>query len=189
MRLFVAIDIPPNIRDALDQLLSRLRPTAKISWSPVANLHITTKFIGEWPDLRLQEIETALRAIPTRPPLRIEVGGLGWFPNPRSPRVFWVAVQAYESLGALARDTESALEPLGIARENRPFSPHLTLARIKTPTPLDSLRQTIEKLDSTGFGAFTASSFFLYRSQPAHSQHGSTGSIYTRLSEYPLKAE
>jgi len=155
-----------------------------LSWSPVSNLHITTKFIGEWPEPRLHEIEAALRAIPVRTPIRIEIGGLGWFPNPRSPRVFWVGVLADESLAALAHDTEAALEPLGIARENRPFSPHLTLARIKTPTALDSLRQAIEKLDSTGFGAFTASSFFLYRSQLRP-----TGSIYTRLSEYPLKTE
>jgi len=64
--LFVAIDIPAEIKDALRYFVDRLRPTAKISWSPVDNLHITTKFIGEWPELRLDEIKGALTALPRR---------------------------------------------------------------------------------------------------------------------------
>lgn len=181
MRLFTAIDLPPAIVESLERLIRTLRPTARIHWSRADNLHITTKFIGEWPEQRLDEVGKALAGLPPRDPLRIEVRGLGWFPNPRSPRVFWAGVEAPAALAGLARDTEAALEPLGIAREERAYSPHLTLARIKTPVPLDPLRQALDRLGPGGFGAFTADSFFLYRSELRPG-----GSIYTKLASYGL---
>ena len=88
MRLFTAIDIPPGIADRLSAPLDRLRPLAKLSWTALGNLHITTKFIGEWPDHRLDEVMQALRAVPCPGPIEIAVRGLGWFPNDRNPRVF-----------------------------------------------------------------------------------------------------
>ncbi len=182
MRLFTAIDLPPDVIAALTGLIDRLRPAARINWSPAANLHITTKFVGEWPKERLDELSAALAALPAREPIPIEVRGLGFFPNPHSPRVFWAAVHAGPELAALARLTEQALEPLGIAAEHRPFSPHLTLARIKEPLPLQSLRQAIAALPQTDFGAFTAERFHLYLSEL-----NPRGSVYTKLSDYPFR--
>lgn len=179
MRLFTGIDLPEDVRERLERLLMHLRPCAHLKWSPVYNLHITLKFIGEWPEEKLPQLEAALRSIPKRPAIPIEVKGLGWFPNPRSPRVFWVAVHGGGALETLAGDTDRALEPLGIAKESSAFTAHLSLARIKEPTPLDALRGAIAKLEPAEFGAFTADRFHLYRSQP-----GSAGSIYTKLSEY-----
>jgi len=179
MRLFVAIDLPAEVISALERLVNRLRPLARISWTRPDNWHLTTKFIGEWPDARVGEIEAALRALVGREPMPIRVRGLGFFPNPRAPRVFWAGVEAPESLAVLARDTEKALARLGIEQERRPFSPHLTLARIKEPTPLDALHQAIGKLTLMDFGSFTADRFCLYRStlQPG-------GAVYTRLAEF-----
>jgi 2'-5' RNA ligase len=182
MRLFTGIDLRDDVRERLERLLMHLRPCAHVKWSPVYNLHVTLKFIGEWPEDKLPQLEAALRSVAAREPFPAEVKGLGWFPNPHHPRVFWVAVQGGETLGALAKDIDSALTPLGIAAESRPFNAHLTLARIKEPAPLQALRNAIAQLESVEYGSLLVDRFHLYRSQP-----GSAGSIYTKLSEYPLQ--
>ncbi len=181
MRLFTAIDLPPDVLANLESLVARLTPSARINWSPVANLHITTKFIGEWPDERLDELTAALHSLPLRPAIPIAIEKLGFFPNPHAPRVFWAGVHAGDALAQLARETEEALAALGIAKEQRPYSPHLTLARIKTPAKQPALLQAVEKLPSLDFGRFTVDRFFLYRSQLRP-----TRSVYTQLAEFPF---
>jgi len=184
MRLFTGIDLPEEVRERLERLLMHLRPAAHLKWSPVYNLHITLKFIGEWPEDKLPQLQKALQSLTRRAPIPIEVKGLGWFPNPHHPRVFWVAVHGGGALESLAQDSDSVLEPLGIQKESRAFTAHLSLARIKEPTPLDALRGAISKLESVEYGSFNADRFYLYRSQP-----GSAGSIYTKLAEFPLQSK
>ena len=181
MRLFTGIDLPPDVISNLDDLLVRLKPTAQINWSPPRNLHITTKFIGEWPEERLAELKVALGALPARAPIPIAVEKLGFFPNPHSPRVFWAGIHAGDGLATLARDTETAVAALGIAREQRAYSPHLTLARIKTPGRQTALLQAVAGLPSLDLGSFVADRFYLYQSRAAPA-----GSVYTKLSEFPL---
>jgi RNA 2',3'-cyclic 3'-phosphodiesterase len=182
MRLFTGIELPEDMRERLERLLMHLRPAAHLKWSAVYNLHLTLKFIGEWPEEKLPQLEASLRALPARTQISAEVKGLGWYPNPNHPRVFWAGVQAGDALAALARDTEKTLMPLGIPNEERAFSAHLTLARVKDPVPLQPLRNAIAQLESVEFGSFTADRFHLYRSQP-----GSAGSIYTKLAEFPFQ--
>jgi 2'-5' RNA ligase len=183
MRLFTGLDLPPEVVRILDALLDRLRPAAGIKWSPPANLHVTTRFIGEWPEERLPDLRATLDGLPSHPPIPIHVCKLGFFPNPHSPRVFWAGVEASPDLAALASETDRALLPLGLKPEGRPFSPHLTLARIKERVPLQKLREAIAALPSLDFGSFTADRFFLYQSRP-----GAAGSVYTRLAEFPLSS-
>lgn len=180
MRLFVALDLPPEIIQNLETLLEALRPTARIAWSPPSNFHITTKFIGWWPDDRLEEVKAALAALPPHPPIRVEIRGLGFFPNARSPRVFWCGIEA-PGLDQLAADTDRATTALGIENEKRAFSPHLTLARIKERINLKPLHEAIAALPSVDFGKCETRSFYLYRSDLRP-----TGSIYTKLAEFPL---
>jgi 2'-5' RNA ligase len=180
MRLFTALDLPADVAGNLEDLLRRLRPAARIHWSPTGNLHITTKFIGEWPEARLEELKLALAGIPSRDAIPVAVRLLGFFPNTRAPRTFWCGIDA-PRLPSLAADTNQAAAALGIARETRPFSPHLTLARIKDRVPLDALNQAVADLPSLEFGRFRAGSFFLYLSQLRPS-----GSVYTKLAEFPL---
>jgi RNA 2',3'-cyclic 3'-phosphodiesterase len=184
MRLFTGIDLCEEVRERLERLLVHLRACAHLKWSPVYNLHVTLKFIGEWSGDKLPELEAALRSIPPREPIAADVSGLGWFPNPHHPRVFWVAVHAGDTLAALVKDIDAALGPLGIPSEDRPFNAHLTLARVKEPAPLQELRNAIAQLESVDYGSFLVDRFYLYRSQP-----GSAGSIYTKLSEYPLQRQ
>jgi 2'-5' RNA ligase len=180
MRLFVGLDLPCEVVRNLERLLDELRPAAAIKWSPPANLHITTKFIGHWPDERLAEVIAALNAVPPRPPIPIAFRGLGFFPNAKSPRVFWCGIEA-PGLAPLAADTDRAVAALGIERESRPFSPHLTLARMKERLDLRRLHDRIAALPSLDFGRCQARSFFLYLSKP-----GAKGSVYTKLQEFPL---
>ena len=177
MRLFTAIDLTPEVLDNLSALLDRLRPVARLNWSPVENLHVTTKFIGEWPLERLEEMKRALARVPTSGAFEIAVRGLGWFPNPKNPRVFWAGVHADEPLAALAAATERATAKVGVPVETRPFSPHLTLARIRVRVPLEALRKAAGALDSGEFGSFPATAFSLYLS---------AGGKYTKLAEFPL---
>ena len=181
MRLFTGIDLAPQVIAKLTGLLARLKPTASINWSPPENLHITTKFIGQWPEERLPELTAALQSLAPRDPISIAVEKLGFFPNPHSPRVFWAGVYSSDGLARLARDIEAALAPLGIAKEERPYSPHLTLARIKNPGKQPSLLQAVAALPSLDFGEFVADGFCLF-----HSRTAPSGSVYTKLSEFPF---
>jgi RNA 2',3'-cyclic 3'-phosphodiesterase len=180
MRLFVAIDIPAEIKDALRCFVDRLRPTAQIGWSPIDNLHITTKFIGEWPEPRLGDMKHTLTSLPTKGAIDITIKGLGWFPNARRPRVFWAGVEGREPLHALAHATAQAVAELGVPIEERAYSPHLTLARVRETIPLDRLHQTLDSFPAGcgfNFGSFRATQFFLYLS---------AGGKYTQLAGFPL---
>jgi 2'-5' RNA ligase len=180
MRLFTALDLPGDIMGKLDQLLERLRPTAPLRWSTVANLHITTKFIGAWPEERLDELKASLAGIPGRDPISVHIRDLGAFMNPKKPRFFWCGVTA-PGLAELAADTETAVAALGIAREEREYSPHLTLARIDDGFDMTALRTAVVAQTTFDFGSFEARSFFLYQSK---SKPG--GSVYTKLAEFPF---
>ncbi|MEO8370024.1 MAG: RNA 2',3'-cyclic phosphodiesterase [Candidatus Solibacter sp.] len=180
MRLFTGLDLPPNLVANLEELLRRLQPTAKLNWSPPANLHVTIKFIGEWPEQRLGELKAALTAIPRTGVIPVRIRQVGFFPNARAPRNFWAGIEA-PGLPELAAATEHATAALGVVSEKRPFAPHLTLARIKPPAELAALHQAIGRLTSLDFGEFPAASFFLYLSTLRPS-----GSVYTKLAEFPL---
>ncbi len=180
MRLFAGLDLPAEVVRNLERLLAELRPTARIQWSPPANLHITTKFIGEWPEERLEELQAVLGGLPPRAAIPVHIRRVGFFPNPHAPRIFWCGVDAAE-LDRLAGETDRATGTLGIEMEKRAFAPHLTLARIKERIDLQPLLEKIAGLPSPEFGSFEARSFFLYRSKP-----GPKGSVYTKLAEFPL---
>jgi RNA 2',3'-cyclic 3'-phosphodiesterase len=181
MRLFTAIDISADVTEALRAFVSRLRSTAEIGWSPVENLHVTTKFIGDWPEQRLDEMKHVLASVPVNGMIEIAVKGLGWFPNAHRPRVFWAGIEGGEPLRDLARATEQALAGLGVPVEEREYSPHLTLARIRETVALDSLHKALASFPAGcgfDFGSFRATQFFLYLS---------AGGKYAQLAGFPLE--
>ena len=183
MRLFVGLDLPYEMRRNLELLLALLKPQARIQWSPMENLHLTTKFIGEFEPQRLDALKAALAAIPRPGALRIAMRGLGWFPNPHQPRVLFAGIQAPAALPELARATGQACSALGVATETKEYRPHLTLARIRQQQDLFALQKTIAELPNTDFGAFQATAFHLYQSQPTPA-----GSVYTKLATFSLQA-
>ncbi len=177
MRLFTAIDIPDEIRHALGATIGRLRPSAKISWTNPEKLHITTKFIGDWSESRLEEVKAVLKSVGSPGAIRITVADLGYFPDARHPHTFWAGVKASPELAVLAHSTENAVAALGVAKEDRKFSPHLTLARIRDRSHLGGLRSAVEALGAPEFGSFTPAAFYLYESKDG---------TYTKLAEFPL---
>jgi RNA 2',3'-cyclic 3'-phosphodiesterase len=180
MRLFVALDIPEEVRASLGAIIGKLRPASpKARWVRVAGIHITLKFIGETAPEKAQAIKTALAAVPPRDPIAMNFRGLGFFPHQRRPRVLWAGVEAGPGLAELAAAVDAALAPLGIPREDRAFSPHLTLARFDMPRGLDALHAAAEKAGSPEFGATIAREFHLYQSvlKPG-------GAEYTRLASF-----
>ena len=180
MRLFVALDIPESVRASLAALVPKLRAVcASARWVRIAGLHVTLKFIGEVSAERAEAIKAALATVPSHSPITMNFRGLGFIPTARRPRVLWAGIEADSGLAALAASVEAALDPLGIVREERAFSPHLTLARFDTPRGLDALHAAIEKAGQVEFGSTSASEFHLYQSvlKPG-------GAEYTRLATF-----
>ena len=181
LRLFTGLALEYPVRRNLELVLEHLRPLAALNWSPSDNFHITTKFIGAWPSDRLDELKTALSKLSKCGPISTPIGGFGWYPNPHQPRVLLTGVKAPEALFTLAKQIEECCERLGLASEDKAYSPHLTLARIKGAQNLVALRQAIAQLPSAEFGVSTASKFLLYQSEP-----GARSSVYRVIGEFPI---
>ena len=176
MRLFTGISLTPNIIERLSSLLKELRPTARINWSPVENLPITLRFIGEWPEDRLPELKAELARVTAEKPIPVTISRFGYFPNPHRPHSLFAGVQAGPELASLARATGND--------EARGFHPHVTLARIKASSDVTALRERIAGISDSDFGSFDIHEFHLYLSQP-----GPRGSTYTKLATYDLMRE
>ena len=186
MRLFTGLELPVHVESELDRVLKLWREVAPgLQWSPLENLHITTKFIGDWPEARLQELKDALACVPKPGALAIAVLGVSWFPNPHQPRSLFAAIDSVpRGLLDLAGHTQDALARIGIPREQREYKPHITLARVNSaPAPeLSALQRAIGESPSLEFGMIEAKSFFLFLSQPE-----SRGSIYKKLAEFSFQ--
>lgn len=183
MRLFIALDIPEEIRAGLTEYLDLVRPLAPDArWARIESLHVTLKFIGEVKDAKLPEIKNALTQVKGQP-FQVEFKDVGFFPNPKSARVFWAGVNGGGPLAQLASATEAAVEKAGIPRENRPYHPHLTLAR--APEGMRHcfrlLQERLGAEPAAHFGTMTAQEFFLYQSQTMRG-----GARYTKLQRFAL---
>lgn len=136
-RLFVAFPLPPSVQDALNnlrrQLAARL-PGPGIKWASPHQYHLTLKFLGDVDQETVPELSAAVeKAGASCSPLQLSTAGLGVFPHPRRPKVIWVGIGGdLDDLARLQARIETALEPW-CPREERPFHPHVTLARIKAP--------------------------------------------------------
>jgi 2'-5' RNA ligase len=182
MRLFVAFDLPREVRNALATLGQRLKSECRAArWVRPESMHVTLKFLGETDPRRVPDIRAALAPIRTAEPVAMDFRVLGFFPNEFQPRVLCCGVQATPNLAELAASVEQALEPLGFARETRTFSPHLTLARLKPDDALENLARAADALKSYDFGAARKSEFHLFESVLKPS-----GAQYTKLAAFPF---
>ena len=136
MRSFIALEMPPEVKEFAAGLIKELRPSgADVKWVEPANLHLTLKFLGEVDPGVTADIITALdSACAGRHALGLNAAGCGAFPNARAPKVVWLGLGGQTDLVAqMARAVETALEPLGFEAEKRAFKPHLTLGRVRRP--------------------------------------------------------
>jgi 2'-5' RNA ligase len=180
MRLFVALEIPAAVRDNLATLLKDLcNSDRKSRWVRPENLHVTLKFIGEARADKLNAIRSALGGVRAEQAIKMDFRGLGFFPNEKHPRVLWANMVASTHLIALAADIDHALEILGVPREQRPFTPHLTLARFPSPRIPENLRAVIQQNIAREFGSLRTDEFHLIESKLKPS-----GAEYTRLASF-----
>ncbi len=186
MRLFIAIDIPDEIRAALARTCEQLKPAAPDArWVRPESMHLTLKFIGEQEEAKLGEFQAALAKVRGAAVLRVELKGLYFFPQKRYPRVLAVFVHPQETFLAmedLFKKIEFRLEPLEVAREDRGFRAHLTVARLDPRARHDKLDAALQAGPMRDeFGTFETAEFHLYRSQL---QRG--GAVYTKLATFPF---
>ena len=166
MRLFIAIQIPDNIRAAFAELIQELREVSpRAKWVRAENLHVTLKFLGHTEPAELDAIKTALQAIRSTAAVQLQFRGLGFFPNEKRPRVFWAGMQSSDNLARLAVDIDQATHALGFPPDQRPFSPHLTLARFEPPGISCKLLQKIHAHTERSFGLQSAAEFQLIESK------------------------
>jgi len=185
IRAFLALEIPSAVKARVEVEVTRLRremPRAR--WVRPAGLHLTLKFLGNVEEERLAALTEAIRSPAAgSPPIRVGLGGSGFFPSPRRPRVAWIGGSA---VGApeLASGIEAAAGELGFERERRPWRLHLTLARLRSPWPEAAAESFLEW--GRGFLAeeFTCCELVLFQSRLEPD-----GAVHTPLERLPLGGE
>ena len=188
LRAFIAVEIPLVLREAVCQATGPLQKSigAAVRWVPMENMHLTLKFLGDVSLSNVQMLSEMLRAeADLFQCFELRLGGLGSFPNVKRPRVLYIGIQASPALEVLQRGIESAARRLGYESEERGFSPHLTIGRVKqtvTATEQQSIRRALEETRIDALGTARVDSVHLYKSDLKP-----TGSVYTRLYSAPLK--
>ncbi len=188
LRAFIALELPAHVCDAIQKQTLRLRQILGndfIRWVPTQNMHLTLKFLGDTSTSYLDFLKQMLvRESDLHPSFDMHLGGLGCFPNQRNPRVLWVDIHAPADLTSLQRGIEAGASRLGYKPEARPFSPHLTIGRVRENASLTEIQKIRAALGTVQPGNITiarADSVHLFKSdlQPG-------GSVYTKLFSAPL---
>ncbi len=184
IRAFLAVDLPAGLRPLLEGLINQLQKSgADVKWVPPGNVHLTLKFFGDVSDAQVEEIAQVAGPIAqAQPPFHLSLTQVGAFPSPKSPRVVWVGVGGeLEGLRDLYQRLEAAFEGLGFPREGRPFAPHLTLGRVKSPKGREGLVRQMAVLPAIPSEPFPVREIVLFRSTLTPK-----GAIYTPLKVIPL---
>ena len=184
MRLFIALKIPVAVRENLAALLKSLQAISpETRWVRPESLHLTLKFIGEVCETKLAAVRSVLATVRSDGPLTLRFRGLGFFPDEKHPRVFWAGIEASPNLKTLAADIDGATEKLGVPPEQRPFSPHLTLARFEPPRLPEKLRAAVQENAERDFGSLHSGKFHLIESKLKPS-----GAEYTTVESFSFAA-
>lgn len=195
MRIFVGIDLDPAVRSRISRFVKDVEGFAPHArWMPPESLHITLKFIGEQQPEQVEAVAGRLRQI-IGSAFEIRCSGYGFFPSAKGPRVFWTGIHGGSELPALAQSIDAGMAELGIPREARPYSPHLTLARAgggsgspkwkagdRPNAKFAEIEKRLSAIAELDFGTMMAHEFILYQSQLS-----AVGSKYTKLERFPLK--
>ncbi|MEY2819761.1 MAG: 2-5 ligase [Chloroflexota bacterium] len=189
IRTFIALDFPLSILDSIEQQTKRLRQTLGnevIRWVLTHNLHLTLKFLGNVPVSHLEFLKQMLvQSTDSITQFDLQIGGVGSFPNSNRPRVLWVGIHAPAALSNLQKAIEEGAKRLGYEKEERPFSPHLTLGRVRQGLDGKDLQKISNALSSIQLGKIgiaRVDSVHIYKSDL-----NSEGSVYTKLFSTPLR--
>ncbi|MBU4372018.1 MAG: RNA 2',3'-cyclic phosphodiesterase [Proteobacteria bacterium] len=188
IRAFLALDPPEEILREIGRIQDRLRKLihGELRWVRPEGIHLTLKFFGDVPENAVADISAvAGPAAAAVGSFELAIGGTGVFPDPRRPRVVWLGMNGdAERLVTFQQALERALREVGFPPEERPFRPHLTLGRIKSPKGLTGLTEALEKEKTYTAGLFTASVLSLFQSELTP-----RGAVYTRLAVYPFTGQ
>ena len=185
IRSFIAIEVPQALKSRIGELQGELRRTdADVKWVRPEGNHLTLKFLGS---IRQEDVEKISQAIApvisACEPFEIRIHGMGGFPTSRNPRVVWVGLDRGKGeVHSLQQAIERKLAELSFPPENRPFSPHLTLGRVRSSRGKAALVQVLERHKEVEVGNFRASEVFLFRSELKPS-----GAVYTKLKNFPMR--
>jgi 2'-5' RNA ligase len=184
LRLFVAIDLPDVLKQQLSALTTRIDG---VRWTETENLHLTLRFIGDVSHETADAIQAALSDVQS-PPFSLQLSGVGTFPaNPRKPpRIIWAGLSNPPAIQSLHEIIERTVSGLGPTPDNRPYTPHITLGRVRSADDhtVAAIRQFVERNAGFHSEAFIPAEFLLMQSQLSPS-----GSKYTSLARYPLVTE
>jgi 2'-5' RNA ligase len=166
IRAFIAIHLPADVQEVLSAVSHELAPRVPdraVTWVQPGRIHLTLRFLGDTPADRLGELASMLDTVSAQHrPFRLQLGRLGAFPNERRPRVVWVGLDGdVQRAAALQKALDAALLPLGWQPEGKPFSPHLTLGRVKRDN--DQIRLPWGK--GVAPASFTVEAIYLMESQ------------------------
>jgi 2'-5' RNA ligase len=185
MRCFIAIDMPENIKDAIAGVIEKCGLNAKgIKWVPVRNVHLTLKFLGDVKEDIIPEIEKGLALIcMSRNVFNINICGAGAFPNFKYPNVLWIGINESEELKGLYEDIEESMFESGFEKEDRKFSPHLTIGRVRDRKGIEPLMKELYTFKDTFFGSIEVNEVLLMRSVLK-----STGAEYSVTARFKLSS-
>jgi 2'-5' RNA ligase len=188
LRAFIAVEIPADLQQTVHREIAPLRKTidSLVRWVPPHNMHLTLKFLGDVSPSSVDFLRQILRTEAANIPcFDLHLAGLGAFPNLRRPRVLYIGIQAPAALDALQHGIESATRRLGYEAEERPFSAHLTLGRVRQNTSAVEQQQVRRAIEGTQVdlpGIARVDSVHLFKSEL-----NPGGSVYTRLYSAPLR--
>ncbi len=190
LRSFIAVEIPPEIQSAIARSIVPLQNALSkplIRWVAPQNVHLTIKFLGDVSPDNLERLAEALRVeIASYEIFSMKIGELGAFPTPRRARIIWIGLDAPTALTTLIHGVEAVAAKQGYASEDRPFSPHLTIGRVRqnlSAVDLQCIRTALEANSVGELGTILVDSVHIYKSvlQPS-------GAVYTHLFTIPMKS-
>jgi len=187
MRTFIAIELPQGIKDSLSRLQEELKATeADVKWVAPENIHLTLKFLGEIDDKKLEKITKIIDdAAKEKNKFQIRISSLGTFPKIDFPRVIWVGVDIGDKeTKAIAEELEEKIAKIGIPKENRPFSSHITIGRTKSSLNREKLVQNLKNKAELGANKLE---FYVTKITLFQSTLTPHGPIYKVLKETNLK--
>ena len=182
----MAIKLPNEVKELLRAIQTGLdRGFRGVSWVKPESIHLTLKFLGEIDDAKVRAVAGELqKAVQGIGPFRVELEGVGSFPNARAPRVVWAGIRENAELTRLQKSVDERLSSIGFEPEDRPFTPHLTLCRIKSAEDGRSLGRLLSETAPEAQAAFPVSSFAFMKSVLKPS-----GAEYTTIQEFALPAQ
>jgi RNA 2',3'-cyclic 3'-phosphodiesterase len=189
LRAFIASELPTPLQDAIQNATAGLRKTLGnelVRWVPIHNIHLTLKFLGDVSpsslDLIRQMLTTEAAQVQC---FEVQIEGLGAYPNSRRPRVLWVGLTAPGALASLQHALEGASARLGFESEDREYSPHLTIGRVRqniSASEQQKIRSALEDTLIGNLGTAHVDAVHLFKSDLQ-----ATGSLYTKLFTAPLQ--